>query len=150
MFAKHAMCALLAAAAVGSASASPTPVREIGPDPAAVIIPAAKLDSGLGDLPPLSEWREPWLYATPAESVDSGLGDLPPLSEWREPWLYATPAESVDSGLGDLPPLSEWRDPWLHAMPAEKLDSGLGRLHVGPAPTAGNLTSRAPAGNSLQ
>ena len=146
MFVKQAICALLAAATVGSASAGPVPVREIGPDPAAVAIPAAKRDSGLGELPPYREWREVWLYACPAESLDSGLGDLPPLSEWREPWLYATPTESLDSGLGELLPLSEWRDPWLHAMPAEKLDSGLGALQVGPAPAASSLASRAPGG----
>ncbi len=146
MFARHAICALLAAAAVGSTSAGTTPIREIGQDPATAAIPAAKRDNGLGELPPYREWREVWLYAIPAESLDSGLGDLPPLSEWRDPWLYATPAESLDSGLGDLPPLSEWRYPWLHAMPDEKRDGGLGRLHVGPAPAAANPTSRVPGG----
>lgn len=64
--------------------------------------PAAKVDNGLGELPPLSEWREPWLYSTPAEKIDNGLGELPPVSEWREPWLYAMPAEKIDSGLGDI------------------------------------------------
>jgi hypothetical protein len=64
--------------------------------------PAAKIDSGLGDLPHYSQWREPWLYVTPAEKVDSGLGALPHHSEWREPWLYIQPAEKVDSGLGEI------------------------------------------------
>ena len=120
MSAKHVICALLVTAAVGSASAGPAPVREIGPDPAAVVIPAAKLDSGLGELLPYREWREVWLHAIPAESLDSGLGDLPPLSEWREPWL--------------------------HAIPAEKLNSGLGPLRIGPAPAAANPTPRVPGG----
>ena len=70
---------------------------------------------------------------TPVAKADNGLGSLPPLSDWREPWLHAMPAEKLDSGLGSLPPLSEWREPWLHAMPAEKLDSGLGALTSAPA-----------------
>ena len=143
MFTKHVICALLVAAAAGSASAGRT---EIGPDPSAAVIPAAKRDSGLGELRPLNgESPGVWLYAIPAESLDSGLGDLPPLSEWRAPWLYAIPAESLDSGLGDLPPLSEWRAPWLYAAPA-KLDTSPGRLHVGPAPAADNPTARVPGG----
>ena len=103
MFTKHVICALLVAAAAGSASAGRT---EIGPDPSAGVIPAAKRDSGLGELRPLNgESPGVWLYAIPAESLDSGLGDLPPLSEWRAPWLYAMAAEKVDSGLGELPPI---------------------------------------------
>jgi hypothetical protein len=68
-----------------------------------ISIPAAKIDNGLGSLPPLSEWRNPWLHATPAEKVDSGLGELPPLSQWRDVWLYAIPAEKIDNGLGEAP-----------------------------------------------
>jgi hypothetical protein len=67
-----------------------------------LLVPAAKVDNGLGSLPPASEWREPWLYAIPAEKIDSGLGSLPHVSEWREPWLYAIPAEKIDSGLGEI------------------------------------------------
>jgi hypothetical protein len=107
---KRAALVLLVAAAIRAASADPMPVGEVGLDPVPVV-PAVKRDSGLGDLPPLSEWRDPWLYAMPAERLDSGLGDLLPLSEWREPWLYSTPAEKLDSGLGGLPPLSQWRKP---------------------------------------
>jgi len=68
----------------------------------AVPTPAASIDSGLGDLPHYSQWREPWLYAMPAEKVDSGLGTLPPYAEWREPWLYSQRAEKIDSGLGEI------------------------------------------------
>jgi len=87
--------------------------------PKDLLVPAPKLDNGLGSLPPASEWREPWLYAIPAEKVDSGLGSLPPVAEWKEPWLYAMPAEKIDSGLGSLPPASQWSEPWLHASPAD-------------------------------
>jgi hypothetical protein len=73
---------------------------------------------------------------TPVAKVDNGLGSLPPLPDWREPWLHAMPAEKIDSGLGSLPPLSEWREPWLYAMPAEKIDSGLGALTAMPATPA--------------
>jgi hypothetical protein len=65
-------------------------------------IPAVKIDSGLGELPVYTEWKEPWLYATPAESVDDGLGAMPDVSRIQEVWLYAHPAEKLDSGLGDL------------------------------------------------
>jgi hypothetical protein len=74
--------------------------------------------------------RLPEDLLVPAAKVDAGLGELPPVSEWREPWLHAIPSEKIDSGLGELPPVSEWREPWLHAMPAEKIDSGLGELAV--------------------
>lgn len=70
---------------------------------------------------------------TPVAKVDNGLGSLPPVADWREPWLHAMPGEKLDSGLGSLPPLSEWREPWLYAMPAEKIDSGLGALTSTPA-----------------
>jgi hypothetical protein len=55
----------------------------------------------------------------PADRIDSGLGDLPPFSAWREPWVYAIPAESIDDGLGELPPLVEWPERWFRAMSAE-------------------------------
>ena len=42
----------------------------------------------------------------PAESLDSGLGDLPPYSEWRFPWVYSMPAEKIDSGLGEIRPIA--------------------------------------------
>src|SRR5262245_31043252 len=138
MLARRAVWTFLAAVAVGSAAADQTAGRAAQPQPYA--IPTEKVDSGLGNLPPLSEWREPWLYAIPAEKVDSGLGNLPPSSEWREPWLYATPAEKVDSGLGNLPPSSEWREPWLYAAP---LDAEADRREVSPTrpvPAAGTTT----------
>lgn len=69
-----------------------------------VFTPAAGLDSGLGELAPYSEWKEPWVFALPAEKIDSGLGELPLFSEWREPWVFAMPAESIDSGLGEIAP----------------------------------------------
>jgi len=64
--------------------------------------PAAKIDSGLGELPHYSQWQNPWRYASPAMKVDSGLGTLPPYAEWREPWVYSHPAEKIDSGLGEI------------------------------------------------
>lgn len=75
------------------------------PLPQELLIPAAKADSGLGELRHASEWRGmPWLYALPAEKIDSGLGELPQASEWRGmPWLHAMPAEKIDSGLGEIP-----------------------------------------------
>lgn len=67
-----------------------------------LLVPAASIDDGLGALPPVVEWREPWLYAIPAEKIDSGLGELPDVSKLIEVWLYAMPAEKIDSGLGEL------------------------------------------------
>jgi hypothetical protein len=56
--------------------------------------PAAKIDSGLGALPPYSEWhKHPELarftgsdrsvHSVRGEKLDSGLGDLPPYGEWK-------------------------------------------------------------------
>ena len=60
--------------------------------------PAAKIDNGLGDLPPYSEWKHhPELerfdhpdrgaqavrHPVRGEKLDSGLGDLPRYSEWK-------------------------------------------------------------------
>ena len=51
--------------------------------------PAAKIDSGLGALPPYSEWhKHPELarftvHSVRGEKIDSGLGELPPYSEWK-------------------------------------------------------------------
>jgi len=64
--------------------------------------PAAKIDSGLGELPPVSEMKEVWLYSQPAETQDNGLGSLPNVTEIREPWLYSQPAPKIDSGLGEI------------------------------------------------
>ena len=74
------------------------------PRPDELLVPAAKIDNGLGSLPRASQWQGmPWLHATPAEKIDSGLGELPHASQWQGmPWLHATPAEKVDSGLGEL------------------------------------------------
>ena len=73
--------------------------------------PAAKVDSGLGELPQFGQWVEPWLYATPTESVDDGLGEMPDVSRITEVWLYAMPAEKVDSGLGEIVARVQARDP---------------------------------------
>ena len=85
--------------ALGTSSVAAT---EALPDE--LLVPAAKIDNGLGSLPHASHWQGmPWLYAMPAEKVDSGLGELPHASQWQGmPWLHATPAEKIDSGLGEL------------------------------------------------
>jgi len=74
------------------------------PLPDELLVPAAKIDSGLGGLPHASQWQgTPWLHAMPAEKIDSGLGKLPHASQWQGmPWLYAMPAEKIDSGLGEI------------------------------------------------
>lgn len=61
-------------------------------------VPAAKIDSGLGDLPPYGEWKNhPELsrlverdrsaavvsHRVSGEKLDSGLGELPPYREWK-------------------------------------------------------------------
>ncbi|HSC25958.1 MAG TPA: hypothetical protein VLD67_01715 [Vicinamibacterales bacterium] len=91
------MCALMLALGTSSVAASE-------PIPDALLVPAAKVDSGLGALPHTSQWQGmPWLYATPAEKIDNGLGALPHASQWQGmPWLHATPAEKIDSGLGEV------------------------------------------------
>jgi len=76
-----------------------------------VPIPAAKQDSGLGELPPFAEWSEPWMFTTPAEKVDSGLGSLPHYSLWTDPWVFAMPADKIDSGLGEIVPVASSQDP---------------------------------------
>ena len=69
-------------------------------------VPAAKVDSGLGELPHASQWQGmPWLYGMPAQKIDSGLGELTHASQWQgTPWLYAMPAQKIDSGLGEITP----------------------------------------------
>ena len=58
--------------ALGTSSVAAT---EALPDE--LLVPAAKIDSGLGELPHASQWQGmPWLHATPAEKIDSGLGEL--------------------------------------------------------------------------
>lgn len=64
--------------------------------------PAAKTDTGLGELPAFSEMKEVWVYAQPAEHRDSGLGSMPNVADIREPWLFAQPAQKIDSGLGEI------------------------------------------------
>ena len=61
-----------------------------------------------------SAWSEPSHKAV-GEKIDSGLGELPPYSEWadptgRYPYGYKIVGESLDSGLGDLPHYSKWLD----------------------------------------
>ena len=73
-----------------------------GDDVHLAMTPVAKIDSGLGELPAVSEMKEVWLYSQPAEHRDSGLGSLPPVSEIREPWLFSQPAPKIDSGLGEI------------------------------------------------
>ena len=52
--------------------------------------PAAKVDNGLGDLPPYSQWKHHPELARfvvrdplPGQKLDSGLGELPQYSEWK-------------------------------------------------------------------
>lgn len=93
-FAKHAAVALAAALTLIAAPAG------LAADE--VPAPAAKVDNGLGALPPYTQWNETWLYAVPADSVDDGLGEMPDVSRITAVWLYAMPAEKVDSGLGEI------------------------------------------------
>jgi hypothetical protein len=93
-FAKHAAVAIAAALTLITAPA--------GLAAADVPEPAAKVDNGLGELPPYTQWNETWLYAIPADSIDDGVGEMPDVSRITEVWLYATPAEKIDSGLGEI------------------------------------------------
>jgi hypothetical protein len=93
-FAKHVTVALAAALTLITAPA--------GLAAADVPEPAAKVDNGLGELPPYTQWNETWMYAIPADSIDNGLGDMPDVSRITAVWLYAMPAEKVDSGLGEI------------------------------------------------
>jgi hypothetical protein len=68
------------------------------------VVPAASIDSGLGELAPLQGSVEVWLYAQPAPKQDSGLGDMPAAGDLKEVWMYMQPAPKVDSGLGDPAP----------------------------------------------
>jgi hypothetical protein len=93
-FAKHAAVAFAAALTLIAAPAG------LAADE--VPEPVAKVDNGLGALPPYMQWNETWLYAIPADSVDNGLGEMPNVSRITEVWLFAMPAEKVDSGLGEI------------------------------------------------
>jgi len=93
-FAKHAAVALAAALTLIAAPAG------LAADD--VPEPAAKVDNGLGALPPYTQWNETWMYAIPADSIDDGLGEMPDVSRITEVWLYAMPAEKIDSGLGEI------------------------------------------------
>jgi len=92
-------CALTLALGTSSVAAAE-------PLPGEFQVPAAKVDSGLGELPHVSQWQGmPWLHAIPAPKIDSGLGDLQHASQWQGmPWLYAMPAPKIDSGLGEITP----------------------------------------------
>jgi hypothetical protein len=92
--AKHAAVALAAALTLIAAPAG------LAADQ--VPEPAAKVDDGLGTLPPYTQWNETWMYAIPADSIDNGLGEMPDVSRINEVWLYAMPAEKIDSGLGEI------------------------------------------------
>lgn len=66
-------------------------------------------------------------FAEPAAKQDSGLGDLPAYKGGSpEVWVYSQPAAKQDSGLGELTPASVAREVWMHQYPAAKVDSGLG------------------------
>ena len=93
-FAKHVTVALAAALTLITAPAG------LAADE--VPEPAAKVDNGLGALPPYTQWNETWMYAIPADSIDNGLGEMPDVSRITEVWLYAMPAEKIDSGLGEI------------------------------------------------
>lgn len=93
-FAKHAVVALAAALTLIAAPAG------LAADE--VPEPAAKVDNGLGALPPYTQWNETWMHAIPADSIDDGLGEMPHVSRITEVWLHAIPAEKVDSGLGEI------------------------------------------------
>jgi hypothetical protein len=76
--AHHALAALATSAALLAATAA-IAHTQLG----------QKLDSGLGALPPYSEWldksgRDPMLAGLPGESLDNGLGELPPYALWRD------------------------------------------------------------------
>ena len=105
MFARQALVVLFAAALGLSVTAAPKERDLVEQDPS-LFIPAARIDNGLGELPPFETWTYTWLYSTPAASRDDGLGELPPYSEWRYPWVYAMPAEKIDSGLGEIRPIT--------------------------------------------
>ena len=61
----------------------------------ASVVPAAKVDSGLGDLPHYRNWVDPTGRAptgqvltasvVPTGKVDSGLGELPHYRDWVDP-----------------------------------------------------------------
>jgi hypothetical protein len=93
-FAKHAAVALAAALTLIAAPA--TLAADEVPEP------AAKVDNGLGTLPPYTQWNETWMYAVPADSIDDGLGEMSEVSRNAEVWLHAMPAEKIDSGLGEI------------------------------------------------
>jgi hypothetical protein len=73
---------------------------------------------------------------TPAPRMDSGLGDLPRYTGSPAIWLYSQPAAKQDSGLGMLPAAANSKEVWMHMQPAPKVDSGLGEL-TAPARVAG-------------
>jgi hypothetical protein len=53
--------------------------------------------------------------ANEGQKLDSGLGELPPYSQWRDktgraPVHVQVAGESLDSGLGELPHYAQWLD----------------------------------------
>jgi hypothetical protein len=53
--------------------------------------------------------------ATEGQKLDNGLGDLPPYSQWqdksgRAPVGARVAGESLDNGLGELPHYAQWLD----------------------------------------
>lgn len=53
--------------------------------------------------------------ALQGQKLDSGLGELPPYSQWldksgRSPMGHRVLGESLDNGLGELPHYSQWLD----------------------------------------
>jgi hypothetical protein len=75
----------------------------------ASVMPAAKVDSGLGDLPHYRNWVDPTGRApmghlltasvVPADKVDSGLGELPHYRDWVDA-SGRTPTRAVLTASG--------------------------------------------------
>ena len=92
----------------------------------ASVVPAAKVDSGLGDLPHYRNWVDP-------------TGRAP-----MEPVLTASvvPAGKVDSGLGDLPHYRDWVDP-SGRMPTYSTADG--ERHDSLSPRGCSVAARSPS-----
>jgi hypothetical protein len=61
----------------------------------ASVLPGAKVDSGLGELPHYRNWVDPTGHTPMAPMLTAGV----------------VPAGKVDSGLGELPHYRDWVDP---------------------------------------
>jgi hypothetical protein len=71
--------------ALGAAALLATAVLHAAP----VAVSGQKIDSGLGGLPPYSQWldksgRDPMGTRVVGESLDNGLGELPHYSQWTD------------------------------------------------------------------